>query len=193
MAISNMGNLAQRVITAIVAIPIVLLAIIFGDKWGVGVLILLGAVGIMSEFQGMYLKLHDKLEKKYLILSLTAISVCVNILLSGSIFQTFLLSTFVLCLYFLFTACKHEQNLKDHLIELIFSVFGFGYFVSFTLYVLKIREFENGVHYLVLFLFIMWSTDTGAYFAGRAFGKRKLYEIIRDVYKRQEENLRLWI
>jgi phosphatidate cytidylyltransferase len=32
-----------------------------------------------------------------------------------------------------------------------------------------------GLHYIFYALFVIWATDTGAYFFGRAFGKRKLW------------------
>ncbi|HLR66172.1 phosphatidate cytidylyltransferase [Virgibacillus alimentarius] len=35
-----------------------------------------------------------------------------------------------------------------------------------------------GLNYIFFVLFIIWATDTGAYFFGRAFGKRKLWPII---------------
>jgi phosphatidate cytidylyltransferase len=41
--------------------------------------------------------------------------------------------------------------------------------------------FEDGVyHFEIIFgcLFILWASDTGAYFAGTFFGKRKLFERI---------------
>lgn len=34
---------------------------------------------------------------------------------------------------------------------------------------------ENGLNYIFFILFLIWATDTGAYFVGRAAGKRKLW------------------
>ena len=51
--------------------------------------------------------------------------------------------------------------------------------VPFTL--LNVVAFENGnYNYQIIFgcLFILWASDTGAYFAGTFFGKRKLFERI---------------
>ena len=38
----------------------------------------------------------------------------------------------------------------------------------------SLRNEPGGSWWILVLLLIMWSTDTGAYFAGRAFGKRKL-------------------
>lgn len=37
---------------------------------------------------------------------------------------------------------------------------------------------EAGLSYIFYALFLIWATDSGAYFIGRAFGKRKLWEHI---------------
>jgi phosphatidate cytidylyltransferase len=41
-----------------------------------------------------------------------------------------------------------------------------------------IRDGSNGIRWLMLFLLIVWAGDTGAYFVGRKYGKRKLYPLI---------------
>jgi phosphatidate cytidylyltransferase len=46
---------------------------------------------------------------------------------------------------------------------------------------INIAAFHNGVYNFEIIwgcLFILWATDTGAYFAGTYFGKRKLFERI---------------
>jgi phosphatidate cytidylyltransferase len=41
-----------------------------------------------------------------------------------------------------------------------------------------LRRLDGGLAWLCLVLVVTWSADTGAYFAGRSFGKQKLYERI---------------
>jgi phosphatidate cytidylyltransferase len=41
--------------------------------------------------------------------------------------------------------------------------------------VVRLRQLPDGFDWLVLTLTVTWLNDTGAYFAGRAYGKRKLY------------------
>ena len=55
------------------------------------------------------------------------------------------------------------------------------FYIAVPLALMHIAAFENGKYnYDIIFgcLFILWSTDTGAYFAGNFFGKRKLFERI---------------
>jgi phosphatidate cytidylyltransferase len=47
--------------------------------------------------------------------------------------------------------------------------------ISLFLFLVGLRRFEHGIAWVVLVLVISWLSDTGAYFAGRALGKRKLY------------------
>jgi phosphatidate cytidylyltransferase len=39
----------------------------------------------------------------------------------------------------------------------------------------RLRELPSGAFWIVLTLVVTWFNDTGAYFAGRSFGRRKLY------------------
>jgi phosphatidate cytidylyltransferase len=69
---------------------------------------------------------------------------------------------------------------KKPFTNIAFTFLGVFYVaVPFTL--LNIVAFENGgYNYEIIFgcLFILWASDTGAYFAGTLFGKRKLFERI---------------
>jgi phosphatidate cytidylyltransferase len=40
----------------------------------------------------------------------------------------------------------------------------------------KLHQLEDGGSWVVLSMMLAWGSDTGGYFAGRAFGRRKLYE-----------------
>ena len=58
---------------------------------------------------------------------------------------------------------------------LAWHVFGFFYALLPALSLLWIRERDEHGVYLVIWVFIVtWATDIGAYFVGRAFGRRKL-------------------
>lgn len=50
-------------------------------------------------------------------------------------------------------------------------------YISLGFYFLNVTRGE-GLNYVLFVLFLIWSTDTGAYFTGRAFGKHKLWPVI---------------
>lgn len=55
------------------------------------------------------------------------------------------------------------------------------FYVSVPFALLNIAAFENGLYHFDIILgslLILWASDTGAYFAGTFFGKRKLFERI---------------
>lgn len=45
-------------------------------------------------------------------------------------------------------------------------------------FIVRLRQLDHGVAWVFLVLAIPWAGDTGAYFAGRAFGRRKLYPLV---------------
>jgi phosphatidate cytidylyltransferase len=47
--------------------------------------------------------------------------------------------------------------------------------ISLFVFLVRLRQLDHGVAWVVLALAVSWLSDTGAYFAGRRFGKRKLY------------------
>jgi len=57
-------------------------------------------------------------------------------------------------------------------------MFGGVYVAALVSTIPLIRGFEHGMSWIFLLLTVTWAGDTGAYFAGRAFGKTKLYEKI---------------
>ncbi|OEH92325.1 phosphatidate cytidylyltransferase [Bacillus solimangrovi] len=52
------------------------------------------------------------------------------------------------------------------ILSVVYIGVGFYYFIETR---------ERGLDYVIYALFVIWSTDTGAYFVGRSLGKRKLW------------------
>ncbi|MFD1735849.1 phosphatidate cytidylyltransferase [Bacillus salitolerans] len=52
------------------------------------------------------------------------------------------------------------------MLSTIYIGIGFYYFIATS---------DKGLHYLFFAMFVIWATDSGAYFIGRAMGKRKLW------------------
>ncbi|NLT96429.1 MAG: phosphatidate cytidylyltransferase [Clostridia bacterium] len=70
-------------------------------------------------------------------------------------------------------------NYPEIRIEDIAANFFVLIYVGWSLaHIILLRTLDNGIHLVVYLFVVIWSTDTGAYFAGRFFGKNKLAPII---------------
>lgn len=63
------------------------------------------------------------------------------------------------------------DNVGYYLVGILYIGFGFSY-------MLTTRLDANGLYLTLLVLFATWSSDSGAYFTGKYFGKRKLWPTI---------------
>jgi len=79
----------------------------------------------------------------------------------------------VLMLIFIFTY-SIINNGKNHIIDVSFTMFSFVYTTILFMYFLLARHLNNGV-LIVWWIFVTtWLCDTGAFFIGLRFGRRKL-------------------
>ncbi|NLC51204.1 MAG: phosphatidate cytidylyltransferase [Firmicutes bacterium] len=58
--------------------------------------------------------------------------------------------------------------------ELALILWGIIYIGGFMAYLLALRQLPEGLSYLLLLIFGIWASDTGAYFIGLSFGKHRL-------------------
>lgn len=159
-----------RIITAIIGLIIVLPIIIYGKMPFIFVTFILALVGLF-ELIRMY-KPDEILS--YFIFSIvffigliypSELIQIANISLSKGdillLFGIFLLSLTV------FTKNKFTFNDAGFLLlATMYLGLSFNYLIDIRL---------SGLNYLLFILFIIWSTDSGAYFFGKAFGKKKLW------------------
>jgi phosphatidate cytidylyltransferase len=89
----------------------------------------------------------------------------------------FLIFPIVSCVYMIKLYKKFERKPFTNIAFTFLGIF----YVAVPFALLNIAAFEGHVYnYEIIFgcLFILWASDTGAYFAGTFFGKRKLFERI---------------
>ncbi|MBL0743401.1 phosphatidate cytidylyltransferase [Chryseolinea lacunae] len=89
----------------------------------------------------------------------------------------FLIFPIVSCVYMIKLYKKFERKPFTNIAFTFLGIF----YVAVPFALLNVAAFENGTYnYQIIFgcLFILWASDTGAYFAGTFFGKRKLFERI---------------
>ena len=68
-----------------------------------------------------------------------------------------------------------EENLARAPQRVGLAVLGVAYPGLLLSALVRLRQLERGEWWIILALTVTWLNDTGAYFAGRAFGRRKLY------------------
>jgi len=113
---------------------------------------------------------------KQLVCIASGIIVCSVILFGNHHTVLPILSGFTIFL-FIFYLFFHT-NPKEGLHDLALSILGIFYIALLCPYLALIRNSSHGSTLFFLLLVIVWSTDTGAYFIGKKWGRHKLYEKI---------------
>ncbi len=187
-------NLKLRIVTALVGVPLILLCLLGLGIEGVAFFAWLVSMGMMFEFCRMFFSLEDARQKTFIALIATTFVHAFNYLFNARMSASLLGLTPVFGFFILFLlmvpkllhyrgkdALETEEGLtllEKHLRELMALCFGMVYCVWFPLLMVAIREMTNGKHWLLFALIVVWSNDTFAYFSGKYFGNRKLYETI---------------
>ena len=158
----------QRVITAILAIAVLLPFVIYGRLPFALLVYVIATIGLLE-----LLKMHKI--AAYSVPALLSI-VLLWIILSGaeikhyawlSLTEIIMLGVLLLLSYTVLV--KNKFTFDDAGFVLLAVIYvGTGFF-----YLIETREAH--LSYVFFALFIIWATDTGAYFFGRAFGKKKLW------------------
>lgn len=165
---------SKRVLTALVGLPLFLLLVFKASHPVFSLAVLVVALLGLKEFYDLAARGENGVQK-FLGLLMGAL------LIRGFYYADFTLMVRVLALAVLVTllfrtfsgrAVTHAaQEVGVTLLGLLYVCFFFGYLVL-------IREQPNGRAWIFFLFLLIWSGDTGAYYVGRAVGKRKLLEKI---------------
>lgn len=167
----------MRVVTGVIGVTLLLGLLIWGETTGAHVLAAVLTVGMLIEFGRIVFHLPDRNEKTA-VLILTGLGLHAWAYFSADIGLQAVSTAFVaLFVYYLFSARRYGgSTLLTHVQELAFAFFGFVYLALLPIFLPLLSEF--GLHWVILFLVIVWVSDTGAYFVGRRFGRHKLYALV---------------
>lgn len=166
-----MSNLAKRVLSALVFVPVVLYIAYLG---GIPLRLLVALVVILAGYEF------------YRMANLSRIDIIVGILVSTASYLSFLFFSFekgflvfisiimATGLYALFTI----KDIKGSSTRISYLFCGAIYVGIFPSFIVHIRDYDsqNGFYCFLTYIAIIWLSDTFAYFVGRAIGRHKLYE-----------------
>ena len=177
-ALSKYNNLTQRIVTGLSGAAAIIAGVWYGE-WTYFILFFLLVLLAMREFyilaglDGMFP------QRAFGIFSGLVIYVISFLIERGTLGSKYYFVIFPLisCVYMIKLYKKTERKPFSNIAFTFLGIF----YVAVPISLLNIAVFDKGIYnYEVIWgcLFILWASDTGAYFAGTFFGKRKLFERI---------------
>jgi phosphatidate cytidylyltransferase len=173
----KLNELSKRVLTAAIGIPVLIFALIKGKYVFLLLVVLVGVVGLWEFFRIMELKGYKPAK--------TAGYISGIIIICSSYFlKDYSLAIFVVIIFIL-SAGLFEKDNKSALSGTGVTIFGVLYLaglISFAIRLRNLSSFINARHitnqtdiYAVFFpIAIIFLSDTGAYFVGKAYGKNRV-------------------
>jgi phosphatidate cytidylyltransferase len=160
----------QRIVTAIVLVPIVILLIFFSPTQPLPMMGAIFVVSVLAIWE--YLGLADAMGAKTPRL---VVVVALALLLATVFRRSDLLEPILGILsLLLFLVCAFRSPVNRVLPDTAYSIFGLIY-IGLPMGMLYLLSTRDNVPSLLLFLFMaVWCGDVAALYIGRAFGRRKL-------------------
>jgi phosphatidate cytidylyltransferase len=160
----------QRILTAAILIPLVLVVIFVSPKWP---LVLMGFIFVFSalalwEYLGLAAAMGAKTPRIVVI-------VCLAILLAAIFRRPDWMASVLGCLSLaLLIICTFRSPVNRVLADTAYSVFGLVYvgLSMSTIYLLEAQD--NGPSLLLFLLLVVWCGDIAALYIGRSFGRWSL-------------------
>jgi phosphatidate cytidylyltransferase len=162
--------LKQRVITAAVGVPLVILAIWFGDPWPWFTL-LIAAAALAGTYEFYHMANFDRKEPLIYLGLLWALALVLSPhYRNPDVLPIVITATMLVSLIGLLLRPSREKAFHDWAWAIVGALY-VGWMLS---YWLNLRGLEDGRNWVYLAMLTTFANDTGAFFIGRARGKHKL-------------------
>ena len=163
----------KRITSALLGFPLVLLVLIFGNKYVVDLFLAFIAFLSMDEYFNAISKVSNPVRwVGYLSCLIIA---CVHIIPPEHIimFSILTVPTILIILFAQVVATEMRTSFKD----IAYTFLGIFYVVYFTMFVALINGKTDGKILIWYAIFAAWATDVFAYFIGKYFGKHKFSKV----------------
>jgi phosphatidate cytidylyltransferase len=169
-----LGNLAQRAISAAIALPLIALLILWSQPWGFGALVLVAAALGLREYAAITLPSAGARLRVGVIVLGTALTAGLYVAPGFAI--VWVLAAFVATAALVLFDPGDIPAAGARLGIAAFGVFYLGLLCA-PMAIMQ-RDAPHGRAWVMLAIALTFSNDTGAYFAGRALGRHKLYPAV---------------
>jgi len=172
--------LKQRILTALILIPLVIAGIIYlptSAIAGILAVLLLQGAWEWSRLAGCQSNIA---RVAYVITMALVLWYCWTVITDQSFTRLlanvaavgWLLAT----LWIFFPSLCKEKSLPNLIVKLLAGIFVIG--ITWVAMVNQHAQTQQGPLWVLYFMFLIWIADSGAYFAGRAFGRHKLAPVV---------------
>ncbi|WP_035276450.1 phosphatidate cytidylyltransferase [Desulforegula conservatrix] len=162
----------KRIITSLVALPLLIAIICLGGPFLFSLLVIAAGIIALNEYYGIWFNGSDR---NYFIEAAGYLSV--PCLIYSAYFARMDLTSIVILANIFISALlavvfAKKKNISSNTIS--GHILGICYIPLSLAFLMAIRNFDKGEAWIFLVLFIVFASDTGAYYAGTYYGKHKL-------------------
>jgi phosphatidate cytidylyltransferase len=162
--------LKYRVITGAIGVPLIILAIWFGDPWPWFTL-LIAAAALAGTYEFYHIANFDRREPLIYLGLLWALALVLSHhYRNPDVLPVVITATMLISLIWLLFRPSREKAFRDWAWTIVGALY-VGWMLS---YWLNLRGLADGRDWVYLAMLTTFANDTGAFFIGRAWGKHKL-------------------
>jgi phosphatidate cytidylyltransferase len=163
------SNLLLRVLSAVVGLPLIGLLVFWSNPIGFALLVLVAGTIALREYTGLALRGRPVSERALVVL--IGMGFGVGVYLHPALTALWAMAAVVLAAAVILA---RPDDLPTAGARLGAAGFGIFYVAGLLVALPLLHRQPHGALWVTVAIAVTWACDTGAYFAGRAFGKHKL-------------------